>query len=57
MEGNCYLRRTEVIMSQVVLTHYHEKDAQGEQFRYAVYPSHSSAAFMSMIKHKMLARW
>lgn len=44
-------------MSQVVLTHYHEKDLQGEQLRYAVYPSHGSTAFINMIKHKTFTWW
>lgn len=56
-EGGCYLRRTEVIMSRVVLTHNHEEDLQGEQLRYAVHPSHSSAAFINMINHQTFTWW
>lgn len=56
-EGKCYLRRTEVIMTQVVLSHYHEKHLQGEHLRRAVYPSHTSAPFINMVKCKTFSGW
>lgn len=44
-------------MSQVVLTHYNEKEPQGEQLRYTFHSSYGSATVINMIKHKTFTWW